>query len=217
MCPLEYGSHVDAQCDVVVFDALAQTAGVDDVLVVVVRRDVVAACLSQILKYLLSPENLADGERRQPVEVDDALLRLLRAHIPLRPLPYVTVKTDGGDVPARHEEHLVGLGDEVGEGQRGGVGMVHQLAEAHGERTDGRRHEQVTAACRLRAALQYAPVHRPHLVSVVGEIGPRSCIVEREHTADKQRTLVMGGAERTAEGRAGFPVRHERIGEEHAL
>ena len=94
--------------------------------------------------------------------------------------------------------------------------MIHQLAEAYRERADVRRHEYVGTACCLRSSLKRTVMHRSHLVSVVGEVGGRTRIVERELSADKQRALVMGRRERTAESGTRLTVRHIRIGEEHA-
>ena len=51
---------------------------------------------------------------------------------------------------------------------------------------------------------------------MVAEVCRRAGIVEREHTSNKQRTLVMTHAERTAEGGAGFAVGHVAVGKEHA-
>ena len=56
--------------------------------------------------------------------------------------------------------------------------MVHQLAKAYAEGTDGGRHQDIGSRGGLRAALQRAIVQRTHLVGVVGEIGVRACIIE---------------------------------------
>ena len=168
---LQHGTHVDAQGDIVVFDALVERCGWDDVFVVEILRNVVARHLAQVLQYLLALQDFAYGERREPIEVDDALAVFLCTEVALRPFLDVAVQAHGGDVSARDEEHLVAIGNEIGERQVAGVGVVHQLAEAYGERTQGGWHQQVGTAGCLRTALQDAPVHRTHLVGVVGEVG----------------------------------------------
>ena len=55
---LQDGTHIDAQGDIVVFDTLLQRRGVDDILLEVVRRDVVATSLTQVFQYLLTLDNL---------------------------------------------------------------------------------------------------------------------------------------------------------------
>ena len=92
--------------------------------------------------------------------------------------------------------------------------MVHQLAEAHGEGTDRGRHQDIGARGGLRAALKGAVVQGPHLVGVVREVGVGAGIIERELTADEQRTLMVAGAEGAAEGGTGLTVGHIRVGEE---
>ena len=93
--------------------------------------------------------------------------------------------------------------------------MVHELAHADREGSNGSRHEQVGSAGRLRSSLQNSPVHRSHLVGVVGEVGCRAGIVEREHSANEQRALVVAGREGTAESRTRLAVAHVGVGEEH--
>ena len=95
--------------------------------------------------------------------------------------------------------------------------MVHQLAEAHREGTDVGRHQHIGTTGRLRSALQKTVVDGAHLVGVVGEVGGRPGIVERELATDEQARLVVAGREGAAEGSAGLAVRHIRIGEEDAL
>ena len=89
--PLEHGPHIYAQGYVVVFYALAQGRGVDDILMVIVCRDIVSRGLPQILKDGLALQYLSHGEWRQPVEVDNTLLRACGAHVPLGPFSYVSV------------------------------------------------------------------------------------------------------------------------------
>ena len=60
---LQHGTHVDTQGDVVVFQPLAQAGGVDDIVVEVVCRDIVARCIAQCLQYLDALHNLTHGER----------------------------------------------------------------------------------------------------------------------------------------------------------
>ena len=132
---LQYGAHVDAQGDVVVLDALVEGGRRDDILVIEILRNIVARHLTQVLQYLLALQDLAHGVRGEPVEVDDALAVLHCTEVTLRPFLDVSVKTHGGDVSSRDEEHLVAIGYQVGEWQVAGVRMVHQLAEAHGEGT----------------------------------------------------------------------------------
>jgi len=136
-----------------------------------ILRYVVARHLAQTFQNLLSLQNLAHGERREPVEVHDALAVFLCTEITLRPFLDVTVQTHGGDVSAWNEEHLVAIGYQIGKWQVAGVRVVHQLAEAYRERTQGGWHQEVGAAGCLRTALQDAPVHRTHLVGMVAEVG----------------------------------------------
>ena len=56
----------------------------------------------------------------------------------------------------------------------------------------------------------------PHLIGMVAEVGGRAGIVEREHAANEERTLVMAHAEGTAESSAGLTVGHVAVGEAHA-
>ena len=214
---LEHGPHVDAQRYVIIFYALAQRRGLDHILVIVVGRHVVARCLAQALQDLLALQDLAHGERAEPVEVDYALAAVLRPHVALGPFSDVAVQAHGCEVASRHQIHDVAVGNEVGKGQRARVGVIHQLAEAHREGAYVCRHEEVGAAGCLRAALHGAIVHGPHLVGVVTEVGCRARVVEREHAADEQRTLVVACRERSAEGGAGLAVRHVAVGKEHAL
>ena len=184
---------------------------------IVVGRHVFARGIAQVFEDFLALQNLANGEGGQPVEVDNALLTALRTGVALGPLADVAVETHRGDVAAGHEIHRVALGDKVGEGQLACVGVVHQLAEADAERAYCRRQQQVGTAGRLGAALQHTPVHGTHLVSMIGEVGGRTCIVEAELRADEQRALVVAGGEWTAEGGASLAVAHIAIGEKHAL
>ena len=94
--------------------------------------------------------------------------------------------------------------------------MVGNLAHAHRERSYLCRHENVCATGRFRAALQAAVVHRSHLIGVVGEVCGRAGIVERVHSADEQRTLMMRSCERTAESGARLAIAEMRVGEENA-
>lgn len=217
MGALQDRPHIDTQGDVVVFDALLERRGIDDILVIVVRGDVVAGGLAEVFQDAFATQNLSHGEGREPIEVDDALMAFGRSAVALRPFANVAVETHGRDVAAWRERHLVAIGDEVGEGQRLGVGMVHQFAEADRERSDRGRHEQVGAAGCLGASLEHAPVHGPHLVGMVGEVGGRSRVVEREHRSNQQAALVVGGREWAAEGRAGLAIAHVAIGEEDTL
>src|SRR5574344_1166533 len=94
--------------------------------------------------------------------------------------------------------------------------MIHQFTEEHRECTDVGRHEQIGTACGLRAALEDAVVHRPHLIGMVAEICGAACIIEREHSTDEQGTLVMAGGEWSAEGGTCFSVCHITVGKEYA-
>ena len=51
---------------------------------------------------------------------------------------------------------------------------------------------------------------------MVAEVGGRTCVVEREHAANEQRTLVVTHAEGTTEGCAGLAVGHVAVSKEHA-
>ena len=51
---------------------------------------------------------------------------------------------------------------------------------------------------------------------MVAEVGRRTRIIEREHGADEQRTLVVAHRERAAESGAGLAVRHIAVGKEDA-
>ena len=161
-------------------------AGLDDIFVVVVGRHLVARGGSQILEHLLAFEYLAGGERTEPVEVDDALLSAAWALVAFWPFADVAVETYGGEVAAGVQIHRVAIGDEVGEGQVAGIGVIHQFAEAHRECAYLCGHEDIGAAGSLHAALQCAVVHGAHLVGVVAEVGGRAGVVEREHTSDEQ-------------------------------
>ena len=59
---------------------------------------------------------------------------------------------------ARDEEHLVAIGNEIGERQVAGVRVVHQLAEAYREGTQSGWHQREvsTAGC-LGTALPECP------------------------------------------------------------
>ena len=108
-----------------------ERCGRDDVLVIEILRYVVARYLAETLQNLLALQNFAHGERREPVEVHDALAVFKSTEISLRPLLDVAVQAHGGDVSAWDEEHLVAIGNEIGEWQVAGVRVVHQLAEAY--------------------------------------------------------------------------------------
>ena len=69
--------------------------------------------------------------------------------------------------------------------------MIHQFAEAHGERAYLGGHQDIGSAGCLGSALEYAVMHGAHLVGMVGEVGGRTGVIERELPADEQRTLVV--------------------------
>ena len=188
---LQHGTHVDTQGNVVILDTLAQRRGVDDVFVVVIRRHVVAASLAQRLQDLLTLNNLSNGKRRQPVEVDDALTARRGTLVALLPLLDVTVQTYCGDITSRDDIHRLAICQQVGKGQAAHVGMVHQLAETDAEGTDLGRHQDVGSRGGLRTALQCTVVQGSHFVGVVREVGVRTGIVERELTANQQRALMV--------------------------
>ena len=60
---LEHGTHIDAQCHVIILDALVQQRSLDDVLVIVIGAHLVATGGAQVLQNLLASQHLADGER----------------------------------------------------------------------------------------------------------------------------------------------------------
>ena len=92
--------------------------------------------------------------------------------------------------------------------------MVHQLAEADGESTNLGRHQHVGTRGCLGTTLQGAVMQRTHLISVVGEIGVRTGIVERELATNEQARFVVRSGERSAESSAGLAIGHEGVGEE---
>ena len=69
--------------------------------------------------------------------------------------------------------------------------MVHELAEADAEGAYLCWHEYVTATGCFGATLQYTPMHRTHLIGVIGEVRAGASIVKREHATDEQRALVV--------------------------
>ena len=180
----------------------------------VIRGHVVARGIAQRLQNLDALHNLAHGEGAQPVKVDDTLLRLLRALIALGPFLNVAIQSHGGNVSSRHQIHRVAIGNQIRERQAARIGVVHQFAEAHAERTNRGRHQHIRARGRLGAALQGAIVQRTHLIGVVREVGVRASVIERELSADEQRALMVRSRERSAEGGAGLTVGHKRVGKE---
>ena len=94
--------------------------------------------------------------------------------------------------------------------------MMHELAKADAEGTNGSRHEQISTTRCLCATFQNTPVHRSHLVSMVGEIGSRTGIVETKLRADEQAALMVAGGKRTTEGCAGLAVAHIAVGKKYA-
>ena len=50
---------------------------------------------------------------------------------------------------------------------------------------------------------------------MVGEIGGRTCIIEREHTSDEETALVVRGCEWTTEGGTCLTITHIAVGEEY--
>ena len=80
-----------------------------------------------------------------------------------------------------------------------------------------RRHEHIGATGRFRATFQHTIVHGSHLIGMVREVGCRPSVIERELSANEQRTLMMRSRERSAEGSAGLAIAHETVGKEHAL
>ena len=94
--------------------------------------------------------------------------------------------------------------------------MVHQLTETHAEGTDRSRHQDISARSCLCATLQSTVVQGTHLIGMVGEVGVRACVIERELTTDQQRALMVRGTEGSAEGGTGLTIRHKRVGEEQA-
>ena len=68
---------------------------------------------------------------------------------------------------------------------------MHEFAEANAESTNLSRHQDVTSAGSFRASFKHTPMHGPHLVGMIREVRARACIVEREHTADEERTFVV--------------------------
>ena len=175
----------------------------------VVGGNVVSTGLTEILENFAAFQDFAYGERGEPVEVDDGLLRLLTAFVALGPFLDVAVQSHGCDVASWYQVAVVAVCHQIGERQVAGVGMVHQLAEADGEGTDGGRHQHIGTAGRLRAALKRSVMERAHLIGMIGEVGVGACVVERELSADKQRTLVVTGREGAAEGSAGLTIGHE--------
>ena len=213
---LEHGTHVDAQCHIIVPDALVEQWGLDDILVVVIGAHIVTACGTQVLQNLFPSQHLADGERAEPVEVDHAAVLATIALVAFGPLADVTVQTHGGEVASRFEVHRVAIGDEVGERQVTRIGVIHQLAEQHTERTNVGGQQQIGTARGFATALQGTLVHGTHLVGMVAEVGRRSRIVEREHCTDEQRTLVVAHREGAAECSTGFTIGHVAVGKEDA-
>ena len=136
--------------------------------------------------------------------------------VALGPLADVAVESHGGKIAARFQIHRVAVGDEIGERQVAGIGMVHEFAKEHAERSDVGRQQQVGAAGCLATAFERTIVHRPHLVGVVAEIGGRTGVVEREHGADEQRTLMVAHREWSAEGRARLTIGHVTVGKKDA-
>ena len=53
------------------------------------------------------------------------------------------------------------------------------------------RHQYLGTAGSLGSARQGAVVHGSHLIGMVGEVGGRASVVERELSANEQRALVM--------------------------
>ena len=94
--------------------------------------------------------------------------------------------------------------------------MVHQFAKADREGTNGSRHEHVGTTGRLGTTLQCPIVQGTHLVGMVGEIGVRAGIVERELSSDEQARLMVAGRERATEGSTCLAIGHVGIGKEEA-
>ena len=168
---LQHSTHIDAQGNVVILDALLQRRSIDDILLEVIAGHIVATCLTQILQNLLTLNNLAYGEWAEPVKVDDALTARSRTLVALRPLLDVTIQPHSGDVTTWYDIHSLAVCQQIGERQTAHVGMVHQLAEADGESTNLGRHQHVGARGCLGATLQGAIMQWTHLIGVVGEIG----------------------------------------------
>ena len=211
---LQHGTHIDTQRDIVILQSFAERRGIDHVFVEVIGRHVVARGIAQGLQHLDAFHDLTHGEGREPVEVDDTLLRQLRTLVTLRPLLDVAIETHSGNVTSRHQRHRLTIVDEIGERQVTGVGMVHQLAETDAERADGGRHQDIATRSRLRSTLEGSPVQRAHLIGMVREIRVRAGIIERELTTDEQRTLVVGSTEGSAERGTGLTVGHIGVGKE---
>ena len=92
--------------------------------------------------------------------------------------------------------------------------MVHQLTKTYRESTNRGRHQDIRTRCRLRTTLKGAVMQRSHLIGMVREIRIRTCVIERELTTDEQRTLMVTGTERSAEGGTSLTIGHKRVGEE---
>ena len=213
---LQHGTHVDTEGNVVVLQTLLQRRGIDDILVEVIGRHVVARSLAKGFQDLDALHDFTYGEGAEPVEVDNRLARLLGTLVTLRPFLDVTVETNGSDVASWHQVAVVAVSHQVGERQVARIGMVHQLAEANREGADSGRHQDIGTRGGLCAALQRTVVQGAHLVGVVREVGVGTRIIERELTADEQARLVVGGRERAAERGAGLTVGHVGVSKEQA-
>ena len=182
---LQDGTHVDTQCDIIVFQAFIQGRGIDNILVEVIGRHIITRCTTQSLQDLNTLNNLAYGERTQPVKVDDTLLRLLWTFVTLRPFLDITIQTYGGDISSWYQIHRLAVCNQIWEWQIARVWMVHQFTEADREGTYRSRHQDIRARGRLRTTLQRTVMQRSHLIGMVREVGIRTCVIERELSANQ--------------------------------
>ena len=183
---LQHSTHINTQGDIVVLLTLTKRRGIDHILVEVIGRHVVTRGITQGLQDLDSLHDLSHGEGREPVEVNDTLLRLLTALVALGPFLDITIQTNSGDVTSWHQIAVIAISHQIAERQIARIRMVHQLSEANAERANSGRHQHIRARGSLSTTLQSTIVQRTHLIGVVREVGVRACVIERELTTNQQ-------------------------------
>ena len=109
----------------------------------VIRRHVITRSLPKRLKDLDAFHDFSYGERREPVEVNDTLLRLLGTFVALWPFLDVTIEAYCRNVASRHQITVLTIRHQIAERQVSGIGMVHQLTEAYREGAYRGRHQDI--------------------------------------------------------------------------
>ena len=186
------------------------------VFITIHLRVLSAQCL-QFIEHFPTGPHLLHRVRTEQVKINLIDLMRIFSVITFRPFLRIADGTYGTQVCTRHQVTLRVILNQVRERQIGGVGMVGMTTHHETERTYFGRPQEVTVTRRLRTAFSDTLMDRTEFVHMVRLVTTRSCIQEREHTGDQERTLMVGHGIRTGEDRTGLSVHTLAVTEEQTL